>query len=112
MLGVVPTLVATWRQSKCMEGLDWHAIKVFSSTGECSNAEDMQYLMSLANNKPIIEYCGGTEIGGAYLSSTVIQHNYPHQFSTTTMGLNFISIDDAGTPADRSEVAILPPSLG
>jgi acetyl-CoA synthetase len=48
MLGVVPTLVAAWRQSHCMEGLDWNAIHVFSSTGECSNADDMLYLMSLA----------------------------------------------------------------
>ena len=67
MLGVVPTLVAAWRQSKCMEKLDWSAIDIFSSTGECSNPEDMLYLMSLAGYKPIIEYCGGTEIGGAYL---------------------------------------------
>ena len=67
MLGVVPTLVATWQQSKCMEGLNWSAIKVFSSTGECSNPDDMRYLMGLAGGKPVIEYCGGTEIGGAYI---------------------------------------------
>src|SRR5262249_41062488 len=36
MLGVVPSLVKTWRASKCMEGLDWSKLKVFSSTGECS----------------------------------------------------------------------------
>jgi acetyl-CoA synthetase len=112
MLGVVPTLVANWKQSKCMEKLDWSAIKVFSSTGECSNAEDMQYLMSLANNKPVIEYCGGTEIGGAYLSSTVIQNNFPAQFSTPAMGANFVIIDETGNLANTGEVAIIPPALG
>lgn len=112
MLGVVPTLVATWRQSHCMEGLDWSAIKVFSSTGECSNPEDMLYLMSLAGGKPVIEYCGGTEIGGAYVSSTVIENNYPSLFSTPTMGLNFTIIDEHGKPANLGEVAIIPPSLG
>jgi len=112
MLGVVPTLVATWKQSTCMEGLDWKSIRVFSSTGECSNAEDMQYLMALANNKPIIEYCGGTEIGGAYLSSTVIQDNYPAQFSTPTMGMDFVVLDELGKPADIGEVVIIPPSIG
>ena len=65
MLGVVPTLVATWRQSHCMENLDWSAIKVFTSTGECSNPEDMLYLMSLAGYKPITNI-GGTEIGVLY----------------------------------------------
>lgn len=112
MLGVVPTLVAAWRQSHCMENLDWRAIKVFTSTGECSNPEDMLYLMSLAGYKPIIEYCGGTEIGGAYVSSTVIENNYPALFTTPTMGLSFTIIDEDNVSATAGEVAIIPPSIG
>ncbi len=112
MLGVVPTLVASWRQSHCMEGLDWSHIKVFSSTGECSNPDDMTYLMSLAGNKPVIEYCGGTEIGGAYVSSTVIEKNLASQFSTPTMGLDFVILDENGQLAESGEVAIVPPSIG
>lgn len=112
MLGVVPTLVATWRQSHCMEGLDWHAIKVFSSTGECSNPEDMLYLMSLANYKPVIEYCGGTEIGGAYITSTVLENNYPSVFTTPALGLNFLLLDENSQPSNEGEVAIIPPSIG
>ena len=112
MLGVIPTLVATWRQTQCMEQLDWHNINVFSSTGECSNPVDMAYLMTLAGNKPIIEYCGGTEIGGAYLSSTVVEPNYPSQFSTPTIGLDIVMIDEQGHPVSEGEVAIIPPSIG
>ena len=112
MLGVVPTLVATWRQSLCMEGLDWKNIKVFSSTGECSNADDMFYLMSLAGFKPVIEYCGGTEIGGSYLTSTVIENNYPAVFTRTAFGLDLMLIDEDGKPTDNGEVALLPPSIG
>jgi acetyl-CoA synthetase len=112
MLGVVPTLVATWRQSHCMENLDWKNIKVFSSTGECSNPDDMLYLMSLANNKPIIEYCGGTEIGGCYLTSTVIENNYPALFSGPAIGMHLLLLDEAGNPTQNGEVAILPPSIG
>ena len=37
MLGLVPTLVRIWRQSGCMEGIDWSRIRRFSSTGECSD---------------------------------------------------------------------------
>ena len=95
-----------------METCDWRAIKVFSSTGECSNAEDMAYLMSLGGSKPVIEYCGGTEIGGAYLSSTVVEPNYPSLFSTPTMGMDFIIIDEKGLPAKTGEVAIIAPALG
>lgn len=112
MLGVVPTLVATWRESKCMEHADWSKIKVFSSTGECSNPVDMLYLMSLAGYKPVIEYCGGTEIGGAYISSTVVEKNYPSLFTTPTLGMNFIMLSEDGKPAETGEVAIIPPSIG
>ena len=63
MLGVVPSVVRVWRESACMEGLDWSAIRAFSSTGEASNADDMVYLMSLAGGRPVIEYCGGTRVG-------------------------------------------------
>ena len=112
LLGVVPTLVSSWRETGCMEKLDWSEIKVFSSTGESSHPEDMLYLMSLANYKPIIEYCGGTEIGGAYISSTVIENNYPSLFSTPTMGLNMTLIDEYGKPSSIGEVAIIPPSIG
>lgn len=112
MLGVVPTLVAHWRQTACMEGLDWHTIKVFSSTGECSNAEDMLYLMYLAEYKPIIEYCGGTEIGGGYITSTVVEKNYPSLMTTAAMGINFLLIDEKGHPTEDGEVALIPPSIG
>lgn len=112
LLGVVPSLVATWKHSQCMESCDWKAIRAFSSTGECSNPADMQYLMSLAGGKPIIEYCGGTEIGGAYISSTLIETNYPSLFSTPTMGCDFIILDEKGQLADKGEVALIPPALG
>jgi len=112
ILGVVPTLVASWRQTQCMENLNWNSIRLFSSSGECSNPEDMLYLMSLANYKPIIEYCGGTEIGGAYISSTLIEKNYPAIFTTPVMGIDFLILDENGRISDNGEVAIIPPALG
>ncbi|HEX2548694.1 MAG TPA: AMP-binding protein, partial [Gammaproteobacteria bacterium] len=112
MLGVVPALVATWRQSHCMEGLDWTCIRRFSSTAECSNAEDMLYLISLAHYKPVIEYCGGTETGGAYISSTMIQPNYPSVFTTEVFGMDFVILNENGELADNGEVALIPPSMG
>lgn len=112
MLGVVPTLVAHWKQTKCMETVNWSRIKRFSSTGECSNPADMTYLSSLAGHKPIIEYCGGTEIGGAFLSSTMMQDNYASQFTTPTIGLNLAILNEQGKRDNHGEIAIIPPSIG
>ncbi len=112
ILGLVPSLVRIWRNSGCMAGLDWSAVKAFSSTGECSNPTDMLFLMSLAGYKPIVEYCGGTEIGGAYITGTLVQPASPGTFSTPALGLDIRILDDAGRAATRGEVFIVPPSIG
>ena len=112
MLGVVPTLVRAWKNTDCMHGLDWQAIRAFSSTGECSNPEEMLYLMSLAGYKPVIEYCGGTEIGGGYITGTRVQPAAPATFTTPALGLNFLLFDDDGNLSDNGEVFIVSPSLG
>jgi acetyl-CoA synthetase len=112
MLGVVPSLVKAWRNSGCVDGVDWTAVRAFSSTGECSNAGDMLYLMSLAGYRPVIEYCGGTEIGGGYITGTVVQPASPATFSSPALGLDFVLMDETGQPADRGEVYLVPPSIG
>ncbi len=112
ILGLVPSIVKSWRATACMEGLNWSTIKLFSSSGECSNVEDMLYLMSLAGNKPVIEYCGGTEIGGAYISGTLVQPAAPAAFTTATLGTHFIMLDERGHPTESGEVAIISPSIG
>ncbi|MHB1947233.1 MAG: AMP-binding protein [Gammaproteobacteria bacterium] len=112
LLGVVPTLVRTWRLSGCMEGLDWSAIKLFTSTAERSNIEDMLYLMSLVNYRPVIEYCGGTEVAGSYITGTLIQPAAPAACTTPTLGLDFVLLDENGNTTNNGEVALIPPSMG
>jgi acetyl-CoA synthetase len=111
MLGVVPKLVRTWRLEKTMEGLDWGRIRRFTSTAEPSTPDDMLYLMSLAGYRPIIEYCGGTEIGGGYLTGTLVQSCAPGTFTTPAMGIDFVILDD-GHEARRGELFLVPPSIG
>ena len=112
MLGVVPSIVRAWKNKDCMRGLDWGAIKAFSSTGECSNSEDMLFLMATAGYRPIIEYCGGTEIGGGYLTGTTIQPAAPATFTTPALGLDIAICDEDGQPTDNGEVFVIPPSIG
>jgi acetyl-CoA synthetase len=112
MLGVIPTLVKNWRATGAMESCDWSSIHVFSSTGESSQPEDMLYLSSLAGMRPVIEYCGGTEIGGGYITSTVLSPNVPSAFSTPAVGLDLILLDESAQPTDAGEVFLIPPSIG
>ncbi|MCF6212982.1 MAG: AMP-binding protein [Flavobacteriaceae bacterium] len=112
MLGVIPSIVKHWKNSGCMEGLNWNTIKCFSSTGEVSNPAEMTYLMQLANNKPVIEYCGGTEIGGGYVTSTVVQDNEPSTFSTQALGTQFVLLDGENKEATKGEVFMIPPTMG
>lgn len=112
MLGVVPSLVSAWKASYCMQGLDWSAIKAFSSTGECSNPQDMLFLMALAGYKPVIEYCGGTEIGGGYLTGTLLHPCVPATFTTPALGLDLVILDADDRPAPKGEAWIIPPAIG
>jgi len=112
MLGAVPSLVRAWRNSHCLEGIDWSAIKLFSSTGECSSADDMRWLMQFAGGRPVIEYCGGTEIGGAYISGSVALPCVAGTFNTPTLGLDVVILDEAGCAAESGELFLVPPSIG
>lgn len=112
MLGVVPSLVKSWRSECATEGLDWGGIRVFSSTGECSNAQDMRWLMEQAGGKPVIEYCGGTEIGGGYIAGTLALPCVAGAFNTPALGLDFVILDEAGGSAEAGELFLVPPSIG
>ena len=43
-------------------------------SGEASAPEDYLWLFSrVAGYRPVIEYCGGTEIGGGFVTGTLVQ---------------------------------------
>jgi acetyl-CoA synthetase len=116
MLGVVPSLVRAWRASDAVATGDWRGIRVFSSTGEASNRPDSLWLMATtAYRAPVIEYCGGTEIGGGYITGTVLQPAAPAAFTTPALGLDLALLDDAGAAVEgpgEGEVFLRPPSIG
>ena len=112
MLGLVPSIVRAWRTNRCMEPFDWRRIRAFSSTGECSNPEDMLYLMWLAGYKPVIEYCGGTEIGGGYITGSMLKPIVPGTFNTLALGTDAVILDEEGKPSEIGELFIVPPSIG
>jgi len=59
----------------------------------------------------VIEYCGGTEIGGGYVTSTVLDACKPSLCSTPALGIDLVLMDD-DVPGDAGEVFLVPPSMG
>lgn len=115
ILGTIPSVVRAWRSKGFHLKYNWK-VRIFSSTGEPSNAEDYFYLMSLGQFKaPVIEYCGGTEIGGAYITGSVLQPASPATFTTPALGLDICILKnnrDSAKPGEAGEVFIIPPSIG
>ena len=116
MLGVIPSLVRAWRSGGALDGADWSGIRVFSSTGEPSGREDYLWLMSRAGYRaPVIEYLGGTEIGGGLITGTVVQPASPATFTTPALGIDLVMLDEDGAPVpegEPGEMFIVPPSIG
>lgn len=116
MLGVIPSLVRTWRRGNAADGVDWPSIRVFSSTGEPASRNDYLWLMSRAGYRaPVIEYLGGTEIGGGHLACTVLQPCSPAAFTTANLGVDFVILDERGEEVgegDTGELYLMPPALG
>ncbi len=112
MLGVVPSLVRSWKAMDGMTDLDWSGVRAFSSSGEASNADDMRWLSAMAGHKPVIEYCGGTEIGGAYVTSTVVRPNRPGCFSAKAIASDFVVLDEEGRESSQGEAYLVPPAIG
>ena len=113
MLGLVPSLVRAWRGNGATDGVDWSAVRCFSSTGEASGHDDYLWLMSrVPGYRPVVEYCGGTEIGGGYICGSVAQPQAPATFSTPAFGCDFVILDDDGAETTLGELALIPPMLG
>ena len=116
VLGVVPSLVRAWRRASALGHTDWSGVRVFSSTGEPSNQEDYLWLMSRTGYRaPVIEYLGGTEIGGGHITGTVVQPASPSTFTTPALGIDFVILDEEGKEvADgaEGELFLIPPAIG
>lgn len=125
MVGVIPSLVKAWQARNATDQCDWSCVRRFSSTGEASDPENYLWLMSrVPGYAPVMEYCGGTEIGGSFLSSTLVQPNVPSMFSTPVLGSQILLLDAESIPIEEStyndasngtisgEVALGPPTLG
>ncbi|XLT40777.1 hypothetical protein HN873_072069, partial [Arachis hypogaea] len=98
MLGVIPSIVRSWKSANSTSGYDWSTIRCFGSTGEASNVDEYLWLMGRALYKPVIEYCGGTEIGGGFITGSLLQPQSLAAFSTPAMCCSLFILDEEGHP--------------
>ncbi|MEO8269843.1 MAG: AMP-binding protein, partial [Aureliella sp.] len=112
ILGLVPSIVSEWRKQDHPANLNWTSLRLFSSTGECSNPSDMLWLMSRAGYRPVIEYCGGTELGGSYIGGTLTKGAVPGLFSAKIMGVSWLLMNDTFQSSSKGEVFLEPPAIG
>lgn len=54
--------------------------------------------MGRAYYKPVIEYCGGTEIGGGFVTGSLLQAQSLAAFSTPAMGSSLFILDSDNRP--------------
>ncbi|GKV30326.1 hypothetical protein SLEP1_g39143 [Rubroshorea leprosula] len=117
VLGTVPSLVKTWKNTNCMEGLDWSKIKSFASTGEASSVDDDLWLSSKSYYKPIIEFCGGSELASCYIQGNLLEPQAFGAFSGPSLTAGLVILDEHGVPypddqACVGEVGLFPLHLG
>ena len=54
--------------------------------------------MGRAHYKPVIEYCGGTEIGGGFVTGSLLQPQSLAAFSTPALGCRLFILGTDGYP--------------
>ena len=111
VLGLVPSIVAAWRSADILDDGSLTGVRVLSSSGEASVPADYAWLMETVG-APVIEYCGGTEIGGGFLIGTVLDDAVPAEFTTPTLGTDLRILDEDGRLADEGELFVVPPVVG
>eukprot|EP00808_Paulinella_micropora_P016235 g27057.t1 len=123
MLGLFPRLCRAWKEMveekpslepSLLAGLA--SVRCFGSTGEASRPEESFWLSTrVPGYAPVIEYCGGTEIGGGFITGCLLQPQVPSAFSTPSLGLDVQLLDSKGhiiQGPGEGELVLVPPSLG
>ena len=117
-MGVSPTLVRSLMQhgDGPAQGHDLGALRAFASTGEPWNREPWLWLFNTVGQgrHPIINYAGGTEIGGGILTNVLVKPISPITFNSRMPGMAAEIRDTEGLQADQvlGELVLARPWIG
>ncbi len=110
MLGVSPTLIRTLRASSDTgyRDADLSSVHVLGSTGEPWDPSAYEWLAVevFGGRVPIINFSGGTEVGGSFLAPYPVEQILSCSLGGPSLGMDVDVVDDAGTSI-RGEVGEL-----
>ncbi len=100
VLGLTPTVVRALmaRNAAPQKWHDLSSLRVFGSTGEPWNPTPWWWLFETVGGRlrPIINYSGGTEIGGGIVGCTTIEPQAPCAFTGPVPGMAADIVDESG----------------
>lgn len=119
-LGVAPTMVRAFMQQPAdvLKQYDLGTLRITAATGEPWSPDAWTWFRREVGHDrvPLLNYSGGTEIGGGILAGTVLhQHLPPCAFAGSIPGMGAVVVDEAGRPVATGEVgelALSVPSIG
>jgi acetyl-CoA synthetase len=110
MLGVSPTLIRALKPhgDELPEAYDLSSLRVFGSTGEPWNDDPYRWLSETVGKRrvPIINFSGGTEVGGSFLAPFVVEPIKPCSLGGPSLGMDVDVFDTDGKPV-RGELGEL-----
>ncbi len=101
-LGLSPTLIRALmvHGEEPVKRHDLSSLKAFATTGEPWNPDPWMWLFQTVGEgkRPILNFTGGTEIGGVILSGNMLTPVKPTAFSDVVPGMDADVFDDEGRP--------------
>ncbi|MCC3306756.1 AMP-binding protein [Sneathiella sp. HT1-7] len=116
-LGVSPTLIRGFMHGAGVGDHDISSIRIVASTGEAWTSDAWWWTFEnvLKRDGPIINYTGGTEIGGGILAGSVLRPMKACAFSGPVPGMGADIVDMDGKPVgpgNVGELVLRVPSIG
>lgn len=103
LLGIAPTAARGLRarMDGAQPNADLGSLRAFASTGEAWDEPSWRWLFECVGQSqlPILNYSGGTEVGGGILSCYTIAPQAPASFSGPLPGMDVDVFDATGKPA-------------
>ncbi|WP_439687765.1 Acetyl-CoA synthetase [Cupriavidus oxalaticus] len=119
VLGIAPTIVRSFMSvgGADIERYDLSSLRLALSTGEAWTVDAWRWMFEkvCGSSKPIINYSGGTEVGGGIVTGTVIHPLKPCAFAGPVPGMGADIIDEHGKSVGRGgvgELVLRAPSIG
>jgi len=119
LLGIAPTIVRSLMQAggAGIERFTFPSLRLVLSTGEAWTPDAWHWLFEHVCRRrlPILNYSGGTEVGGGILTGTPLHPLKPCAFAGPIPGCGADLVDDSGrsvTGAGVGELVMRQPSIG